>query len=72
MEITIMAEKKENYPMIKKYVLDIKISVVILRQVAYIKGVGGWGKGQGGLGAWPLLFPAIDIFIKCTYKKLNL
>lgn len=49
MEITIMAEKKENYPMIKKYVLDIKISVVILRQVAYQGG--GWvGEGAGGPG----------------------
>lgn len=57
--------------MIKKYVLDIKISVVILRQVAYQGG--GWvGEGAGGPGAWPLLFPAIDIFIKCTYEKLNL
>lgn len=60
--------------MIKKYVLDIKISVVILRQVAYQGGgwVGEGAGGPGGLGAWPLPFPAIDIFIKCTYKKLNL
>lgn len=35
--------------MIKKYVLDIKISVVILRQVAYQGG--GWvGEGVGGPG----------------------
>lgn len=42
--------------MIKKYVLDIKISVVILRQVAYQGG--GWvGEGAGGLGPGPYYFP---------------
>lgn len=43
--------------MIKKYVLDIKISVVILRQVAYQGG--GW-VGEGAGGAWgpgPYYFP---------------
>lgn len=59
--------------MIKKYVLDIKISVVISIKASSIsRGWVGGGRGRGGLGAWPLLFPAIDIFIKCTYEKLNL